>query len=625
MPNYLDIALKYHEAGHRIIPVNSEKNPAVSSWKEYMKCQTKEDVVNIFSKDCYGIAMIMGNGIEAIDIDQKYDLTGTMFSDYVKYLESFDDVLVTDLVVQSTMNGGYHLIYKCEEVGVNTKLAFRPATDKELKEYNDNVDEYNKKLKSEGEGKVEQKHKTDNASLPLVLFETRGDGGYILIEPSPGYKIDNGNIFDIPTIGKESRQILLNAAKSFNEVHLREDFAKATIRKKEGDVTPLNDYDDRGDVPELVQRHGWVEIGGRNERIYFRRPGKKRGNSGDYHTGKRLFKTWSSSTVLEQGKAYSPAGLYAVLEHDGDFSKAAKELYRQGYGVKKTMTKEEEGDMFSKFLKTRFDIHKPPKNVDVVFKIYSESECYDVGGLGMFGLIKGREKARKTTLGATILASAINGGNPLMNMELKIGNRLILHFDTEQSDYFYYQTQKRTLNLGGKNDNHPNFYSFSIKQYSIEERMMLIDKCIDHFSNVGVIILDGLLDLCSNMNNEEKAMQTIQKVTEWRDRSGAMVLGVMHMNRGANGDTIGHIGAFANRKCDFSIEINLNKETNYSQVKPAFSRFRPFVGFEFTQDKKGIPVLNGSMMNILGNIDVSDDSIKSSLINHSVKDDDIPF
>lgn len=609
MPNFLPIALKYHEAGYRVIPVGDDKAPLTSGWRNPV--QTKQDIENMFKRDCFGIGLLMVDGLEAVDIDQKYDITGTLFSDYVKCLESFDDVLVTDLVVQSTLNGGYHLIYRCNKVGPSTKIASRPATSEELESYNREVDNYNTQLKSDkAEGKrekeVERKHKTGPNDLPMVLFETRGEGGYVLIEPSPGYSIDNGNIFDIPTISPESRETLLNAARSFNEVHLRTEMAEQNFKPKPKDgVTPLDDYNDRGDVVGLLQEHGWTEIGGRNERIYFRRPGKKRGNSGDFHTGLRFFKTWSSSSELEQGKAYSPAALYAALEHGGDFSAAAKELVRQGYGNRNTPPKTEdeinkEKDLFEKFLDTRFDIHKPPKNVDVIFRIYSESEAYDVGGLGMFGLIKGREKARKSTLGATILASAINGGNPLMNMELKIGNRLILHFDTEQSDFFYYQTQKRTLNLGGKNDNHPNFYSFPIKQYSIKERIFLVDKCIDHFKNIGVILLDGLLHFCPNMNNEEKAMQTIDQVTRWRDVSGAMVLGVMHMNRGPGGDTLGHLGAFANRACDFSIEITLNKETEYSEVKPAYSRFRPFVGFEFTQDRNGIPTLNPNGMNVLG-------------------------
>lgn len=664
--NFLHIALKYHEAGYRIIPVDAQKRPSVSSWSQYQAGQSKKDVEGIFSSDCEGIAMLMGNGIEAIDIDQKYDITGTLWNDYIKYVETFEDVLVMDLVVQSTVNGGFHLIYRCDEITGNTKLASRPATDQELTEYNEKVKEYNDKLKSDMAGgnrlnEVFRKEKTDKNSLPQVLFETRGEGGYILIEPSPGYKIDNGNIFDIPVISKESRRVLLNAAKSFNEVYKKEDLVNTLSKQKEtkanhsSDITPLDDYKQRGDVVSLLKSHGWVEIGSRNERIYFRRPGKEFGNSADYHTGLKLFKTWSTNTELEEGKAYSPVDLFTTLEHGGDFGKAAKDLYSQGFGTRRESKAanqngvpenltdivneaKEEKDLFEKFLETRFDIHKPPKNVDVIFKIHSESESYDVGGLGMFGLIKGREKARKSTLGATILASAINGGNPLMNMELKIGDKIILHFDTEQSDFFYYQTQKRTLQFGGKNDNYPNFYSFSIKQYSINERIMLIDRSIDHFQNIGVLILDGLLDLCPNPNNEEKAMQTIQKVTDWRDKSGAMVLGVMHMSRGINSDTLGHLGAFANRKCDFSIEINLNKETDYSQVKPSLSRFKPFVGFEFTQDRNGVPKLNGSLMNILGNIEsvngyIGDEekrqaeAASSNLISRAAKvnDDDIPF
>jgi len=638
LKNYKEIALKMHEAGLRIIPVDTTKAPACKSWREYQKAQSKESVEEIFAADCFGIAMLTGTGeehkIEALDIDLKYDLTLTMFNDFIKTLESFENVDFSELFVQTTMSGGYHLVYRCEEIETNKKLAKRPATQEELDAYNQKVDEHNAKKSDDQKAR---KKKTDVYKLPQVLFETRGEGGYILVSPSTGYEVQQGTIFDIPVVTPEQRQSILNAARTFNEVHQAADLSAKTKEQKkvarradDKDVKPLDDFNERGDVEALLYSHSWERINEQRDRIFYRRPMKSKGISGDYNTRLRLFKTWSTSTELESEKAYSPAALFCELEHDGDFSAAAKALYAEGYGSRLESSSAIEGlsnsigyqytddssqeqqldkqkaedDFFQKFLKTRFDIHKKPKNVEVVLKIHSESKTYDVGGFGMFGLIVGKEKSGKSTVTSVTVASAINSGAPLMNMTLDVGDKDIVFLDTEQSDFFYYHTQKRTLKYGGKTDNHEKYHAFSMKQYTVAERVFLIDKLIAHFPNLGLLVIDGLLDLCDNFNHEEKAKATIDHVTRWRDTSGALVLGILHIGKGQFNNMLGHLGGYASRKCDFALEVTPNKEEMTTEVSPRLSRFEPFTGFEFARDHDGVPKLKDSALNILGSSSV---------------------
>lgn len=93
-------------------------------------------------------------------------------------------------------------------------------------------------------------------------------------------------------------------------------------------TTPGDDYDQRHDIPSLLLRHGWSKVG----QYAWRRPGKSHGVSATFnHIPNRLY-VFTSSTGFEPNHVYRPWHVYALLEHGGDFSAAARALAGQGYG-----------------------------------------------------------------------------------------------------------------------------------------------------------------------------------------------------------------------------------------------------------------------------------------------------
>lgn len=108
--------------------------------------------------------------------------------------------------------------------------------------------------------------------------------------------------------------------------------SRATGVKRPGD-----DYDDRGDFPGLLRKHGWTSLGGGNTR--WRRPGKTHGVSATLNEVPGRFHVFSSSAApLEAGKTYRPWHVFAILAHSGDFKAAAQALAAQGYGEPRTRT-----------------------------------------------------------------------------------------------------------------------------------------------------------------------------------------------------------------------------------------------------------------------------------------------
>lgn len=133
-------AKEYASLGLSVIPVKSDKSPAIKSWLPYQKRRMQNrEIEKYFSKpSAEGVAIITGfisGNLEVIDVDLKNDETGqlaTEFSALLKY--TFPDVH-QKLVVIKTVNNGLHIYYKCETIEGNQKLASNPKGEVLLRNF----------------------------------------------------------------------------------------------------------------------------------------------------------------------------------------------------------------------------------------------------------------------------------------------------------------------------------------------------------------------------------------------------------------------------------------------------------------------------------------------------------
>lgn len=312
----------YLDLGLNVIPIGETKMPTIP-WKPY-----QENMVAIQSFNSPNLGLITGKisgNLEVIDLDQKY-YSGNLLKELGKLVSLHNEKLWEKLVVQETKNGGWHLLYRCEEIEGNKKISSRYATDKE----------------KEGGEKVK------------VLIETRGEGGYICVWPSIGYSFIHGKLGKIPHITKKERLLLHTLCGEFDETG-------EVVRKygKEG-VTPWADYDAKHTCREVLERNEWSFVFADSKREYFRRPGTtSAAHSGNVLVDDNLFKSWSTSTEFEPEKAYTASGVLCVLEHGGDWSRCATKLVRDGYGEKRV--EQDTGDV-SKFVISAESIDKESEN-----------------------------------------------------------------------------------------------------------------------------------------------------------------------------------------------------------------------------------------------------------------------
>jgi hypothetical protein len=254
-----------------------------------------------------GIALICGaisGGLEILDFDANAEAVYTAWCDLV---ERYVPGLLARLPREQSLRGGYHLAWRCAEVSGNTILARRGADQ--------------------------------------TLIETRGEGGYCAVAPTPGYtQLTDLHLADAPEITPNERLTLLACARALNEYALPEQVERDPSPKpKPGELRPGDDYNQRhgtDDVVDLLVSHGWQatrRLGSRHGgAVQLTRPGKdvRLGISATvgYCGPGWLYNFSSNAAPFQTGRCYRPFGVYTELEHGGDYAAAAGALRRRGYG-----------------------------------------------------------------------------------------------------------------------------------------------------------------------------------------------------------------------------------------------------------------------------------------------------
>jgi hypothetical protein len=316
--------------GLQFMPVKANKQPIIKGWQTSAE---KHDLSN-----CIAVGLVCGKlsgNLECVDIDLKYDLTGKIYETYKRLINEIDSTLLGKLVVQQTKSGGYHFIYRCSVIAGNLKLANRRTTEQERQQtYQDSYQNELSKSTPDDKARAIAAKASENDKV-RVLFETRGEGGQIVCFPTSGYKIVYGDWYSINEITPEQREVLHGIAMQFNEVVEEQSIPlkRMVYDKKNGGLSVFDDYNQRADVCELLQQHGWKFVSQKGQKSIFLRPGQATSQtSGNFDHSKNWFSVFTTSTEFEPQKAYLPYAVFAVLECNKDYAAAHKRLLGMGYG-----------------------------------------------------------------------------------------------------------------------------------------------------------------------------------------------------------------------------------------------------------------------------------------------------
>lgn len=314
MTSLSDAAVKIAGYGVSFLPVADDKRPKRNpdgqcmNWAVYQtRVPSKTEAVGLMN-GAFGVGVIGGTvsgNLETVDFE---DYKAPVYEEWKSLVTAHNlgDVLAK-CYVETSVRGGWHVLYRCEsEVAGNQKLCTRIGVDE------------------------------NGQKKPLCVIETRGEGGYACVFPTPGYKCVQGSLGKLPVLTADQRDVLLALARSMDEAPT---VAPNTVKihhdpSRFGE--PGSDFNVNADWGDLLSRDGWT-IGrtlsnGCTEVV---RPGKDARDclSAKYGLGKGdgLYVFTTSVYGLEPG-LYTKFGYWAYTRHGGDFSRAAKDLADQGYG-----------------------------------------------------------------------------------------------------------------------------------------------------------------------------------------------------------------------------------------------------------------------------------------------------
>ncbi len=245
------LAKEYRDAGISVVPMNLDgsKSPALDSWKPYQsRIANDVELSGWFGSGRHGVGLICGivsGAMEVIDFDD-----GSLFEPWRQMVKP----IVEKLVVVETGGGGWHVLYRCDEIGGNVKIACDPKREKQ------------------------------------TLIETRGEGGLIVAEGNPCCIHKSGNPYcqysgpclpSVPRITADDRRELWKAARTFDKRgeaftrKLSEKYTRTTVAHSGTTHPVVTDFNNRSCWESILHPAGWNSRDG----IHWTRPGKDFGTS----------------------------------------------------------------------------------------------------------------------------------------------------------------------------------------------------------------------------------------------------------------------------------------------------------------------------------------------------------
>ncbi|GAA4663048.1 DUF927 domain-containing protein [Streptomyces youssoufiensis] len=337
-PDLRAAARELHDAGLCLLPVKADgsKAPAVRSWTPYKLVRsTPAEHDSWFGGDRpAGIAVVYGAVSGAVEM---IEFEGHAIRDGL--LDEVTDIMEASGLgepwaaiqagwVTESPSGGRHFRVRVEGADVpgNTKLASRLAREDEY------TDEERQRLRER-----------PTARITRVQIETRGEGGYGLVEPSDGAVHATGRpyvrlaggpatipVLDAPTV--DAIRAVCRMVDKLPHPEAPRTAPRPAPPRPDGSLRPGDDYEARATWEEIL-RGVFRPLTTRGSETYWGWAdgvgGVKATTGKDEHD--RLF-VFTTSSVFTAEVPYSKFGAYALLHHGGNHKAAARELARIGYG-----------------------------------------------------------------------------------------------------------------------------------------------------------------------------------------------------------------------------------------------------------------------------------------------------
>jgi predicted ATP-dependent serine protease len=201
-----------------------------------------------------------------------------------------------------------------------------------------------------------------------------------------------------------------------------------------------------------------------------------------------------------------------------------------------------------------------------------------LGTNGNFSVIIGKAKSKKSFYVNLTLSTYIQ--NQKSNGE-------ILYFDTEQGKYHFQNAIKKICTKVGFNPK--NIQAYHFRKLSPQKRLELIEKAIYNTPNLELVVIDGIKDLITSINDEEQASMITTKLMKWTEELDIHLITVLHQNK-SDTNARGHVGTELQNKAETVLSVTKSEESkNISIVEAVYCRNIEPEAFAFEINENGLP------------------------------------
>jgi|GEM_PF-157927 len=294
-----DIAEDYLLANLSVIPVSKDKR-ATFKWESFQRIPLEVTECDRVFSDAWGLAIISGavsGGFEVIDFDAHNKDIDSIFNQFISDEGVAFIMSMCNPPIERSPRGGYHIIYRYEADSF----------------------EGNRKLANWADGES--------------MIETRGEGGYTVVFPSPNYTMVSGSILSVPSLTLDQRNYLVNFARTFNQssnpqipTSSNSHIPTSSTNFHNTDPVSYFNWNCQSYAKKLLEDKGWKKLSfdEKEDIEYWQRPGKE-GKDHSATWGKKhnsLYVFSSSAPPFKNECYYSPFQILVLLRFNDSYLQA---------------------------------------------------------------------------------------------------------------------------------------------------------------------------------------------------------------------------------------------------------------------------------------------------------------
>ena len=219
-----------------------------------------------------------------------------------------------------------------------------------------------------------------------------------------------------------------------------------------------------------------------------------------------------------------------------------------------------------------------------------------LGTYGNFSFVQAPPKTKKTFFISLLASVYLSGGNNFGgNIRGHRDSKCLIHFDTEQGQWHSQRVFKRVVDMAKVKDV-GCYQTYALRTISYKQRLQFIEFVLkENGDKNGLVIIDGIADLVSDVNNLEESNLCVQKIMEWSAKFNCHIITVIHSNYGSDKPT-GHLGSFLEKKTETQIQLEANTvNKEWVTVICRRSRGYSFETFSFSINQYGLPFVVGEI------------------------------